>query len=50
MALSNLWREKKTFLLYLALEATTNWICEIHCLALDGFNLKTVHKLSSEEK
>ena len=25
-------------------------ICEIHCLALDGFDLKTVHKLSSKDK
>ena len=29
---------------------TANCIFEIHCLALDGFNLKTVHKLSSKEK
>ena len=27
-----------------------NWICEIYCLALDGFDLNTVHKLSSKEK
>ena len=25
-------------------------ICEIHCIALDGFDLYTVHKLSSKEK
>ena len=38
------------FLLNLALDATTNFICEIHCLALGGFDLDTVHKLSSKEK
>ena len=38
------------FLQYLALDATANCICEIHCLALDGFYLNTVHKLSSKEK
>ena len=37
---------------YLALDVTTNCICEIHCIAavLDGFDLNTVHKLSSKEK
>ena len=35
---------------YLALDVTTNYICEIHCLALHGFDLNTVHKLSSKEK
>ena len=39
-----------TFLLYLALDVTANCICEINCLALDGFHLNTVHQLSSEEK
>ena len=34
----------------LALDITANCICEIHCLALDGFDLHTVHKLSSKEK
>ena len=29
---------------------TANCIWEIHCLALDGFDLNTVHKLSSKEK
>ena len=38
------------FLKYLALGITTNCICGIHCLALDGFNLNTGHKLSSKEK
>ena len=33
-----------------ALDVSANWICGIHCLALDGFNLNTVHKLSSIEK
>ena len=35
---------------YLSLDVTANWIREIHCLALDGFDLNTVHKLSSKEK
>ena len=34
----------------LAMDVTANCICEIHCLALDGFNLNSVHKLSSKEK
>ena len=29
---------------------TANCICEIHFLALDGFNLNTVHKLGIKEK
>ena len=40
----------KPFLLYLALDVTTNCIREIHCLALDGFDINTIHKLSSKEK
>ena len=35
---------------YLALDVTVNCICEIHCLALEGFDLNTVHKLCSKEK
>ena len=31
-------------------DVTANCQCEIHCLVLDGFNLNTVHKLSSNEK
>ena len=31
-------------------DVTANCICEIHCLALDGFDLNTVLKLSSKEK
>ena len=39
------------FLLYLALDVTTNNCkCEIRCLALDGFHINTVHKLSSKVK
>ena len=38
------------FLNFLALDVTTNSICEIHCLALDGLDHKTVHKLSRKEK
>ena len=38
------------FLLYIALDVTANYIYEIHCLALDGFKLNTVHKLSSKMK
>ena len=38
------------FLWYLALDITANCICEIHCLALDGFDLNSVHKLSSKDK
>ena len=35
---------------YLALDVTANGICEIHCIALYGFDLNSVHKLSSKEK
>ena len=38
------------FLWYLVLDVTANCICEMHCLALDGFDLNAVHKLSSKEK
>ena len=38
------------FLHYLALDVTENCICEIQCLALDGFDLNTVHKLSRRER
>ena len=38
------------FLYNLSLDITANSICEIHYLALDGFNLNTIHKLSSKEK
>ena len=50
------WREedsehRQDFLIcFVALDVTTNSICEIHCLALDVFDLNTVHKLSSREK
>ena len=37
------------FLYYLDLDITANYICEIHCLALDELDLNTVHKLSNEE-
>ena len=40
----------KFFLYYLALNATANCICELHCIALDGFDLNSVHKFSSKEK
>ena len=43
-------QEGWTFLEYLALDITANCICEIHCLALDGFDHNTVHQLSSKEK
>ena len=33
----------------LALDLTAYCICEIHCLALDGYHFNTVHKLSSKE-
>ena len=39
-----------TFLQYLALDVTANCNSEIHFIALDGFDLNTVHKLSSTEK
>ena len=35
---------------YLVPDITANCICEIHCLALDGLDLNTVHKLSNKEK
>ena len=38
------------FFKYLAMDITPTCICEIHCLALDGFDLNTVRKLSSKEK
>ena len=38
------------FLQYFALDVTAYCICEIHCLALDGFNLNLLYKLSSKEK
>ena len=40
----------KYFLQYLALDITANCIFEIHCLALDAFDLNTVHKLSNKGK
>ena len=40
----------QTFLLYIALDVTANSIWEIDCFVLDGFDLNTVHKLSSKEK
>ena len=39
-----------TFLFHLALDDTAKCICEIHYLALDGFDLNNVHKVSSREK
>ena len=41
---------KSVFLYYLAMGITANCICEIFLLALDGFDLNAVHKLSSNEK
>ena len=38
------------FLQHLTLDVNAKCICEIHYLALDGFDLTTVHKLSSKEK
>ena len=32
------------------MDVTANCSCEIHCVALYGFDLNTVHKLSSIEK
>ena len=40
----------KFYLYCLTLDVTLNCIKEIHCLALDGFVLNTVHKLSSKDK
>ena len=34
----------------LVVDVIANCFCEIHRLALDGFDLNTVHKLSSKEK
>ena len=34
----------------LTMDVTANCICKIHCLALDGFDRNTVHKLYSKEK
>ena len=39
-----------TYLFFVVLSFGRHFICEIHCLALDGFDLNTVHKLSSKEK
>ena len=39
-----------TFLYYLTQDITADCICKIYCLALDGFDLNTVHKVSSKEK
>ena len=38
------------FFVVLSSDITANCIGEINCLALDGFDLYTVHKLSSKEK
>ena len=35
---------------HLVLDVTANCICEIRCLAIDGFDLNTVHKQSSKVK
>ena len=43
--LESLWR--KPCLWHLALDIPAKCICAICCLALDGFDLNTVHKLSS---
>ena len=37
------------FIFYSTLGVTENCICQIHYLALDGFDLNTVHKLSSKD-
>ena len=34
----------------LGLDVSANCICEIHCIALDGFDTNTVHKLSCKDK
>ena len=39
-----------TFLMYFILDVTTNCICEVHCLALDGFDRNALQKLGSKEK
>ena len=41
-------RCSRFFLWYSALDVTANCICEIRCLALDGFDLNSVHKVSSK--
>ena len=38
------------YFLYLAVDVIGNCICEIQCLALDGFDLNTAHKQSCKEK
>ena len=38
------------FLQYLAQDITPNGISGIHCLAQDGFDLNTVHKICTKEK
>ena len=40
----------KSLLLCLTLNVTANSVCEIHCLALDGFDLNAVHKLIVKRK
>ena len=42
--------DHRFFLLFSALDVTTNCIYEIHCVALDRFVLYAVHKLRSKEK
>ena len=32
------------------MDITAKCICENHCLALDGYDLNSVHKLNSKEK
>ena len=39
----NLYFGNKILLQYLALDVTADCICEIHCIALDGFDLYTIH-------
>ena len=38
------------FLQYLAQDITPNGISGIHCLAQDGFDLNTVHKICTKDK
>ena len=47
---ANVAAKRKLFLWYLPLDFTSNCICEIYRLALDGFYISTVHLLSSKEK
>ena len=50
-SVNNIFGESVSYLFkYIALDVPPNCICEIHCIALDGFNLNTVHILSSKEK